>query len=78
MNIIFKKLGFFKISKNRNICERALSGVYVYIISSRYFEKCPGFGVLKVENGHFHAISDDFDIFPFFKVFPIWAFEKVF
>ena len=28
----------FEFSKNRNICERALSGVYVYTISSRYLE----------------------------------------
>ena len=39
--------------KKRNICERALSGAYVYKISSRYLEKFPNLGVLKVENGHF-------------------------
>ena len=49
-----KKWGkFFEFSKNRNICERTLSGVYVYKISSRYLEKCLSFGFLKVENGHY-------------------------
>ena len=43
----------FEFSKNQNICKRAMSGVYVYNISSRYLEKCPIFDVLKVENGHF-------------------------
>ena len=42
-----------RIFRNRIICERVLSGVLVYKISSRYLEKCPSFGILKVENGHF-------------------------
>ena len=29
----------FEFSKKRNICERNLSGVYVYKISSQYLEK---------------------------------------
>ena len=66
----------FAFSKKRNICERVLSGVYVYRISSRYLEKCPSFGVLKVGNGHFHAISGDFCFFPVLKICPIWAFQK--
>ena len=73
-----KKRGKFSNFKKRNICERALSGVYVYKISSRYLEKCPSFDVLKVENGHFQAISVDFCIFPIFKICPIWTVHKVF
>ena len=48
-----EKMGFFRILKHRNICERLLSGVYVYKISSIYLEKCLIFGVLKVEKDRF-------------------------
>ena len=41
-------------------------------------KKCPSFGFLKVENGHFHAISGDFCIFPIFKICLIWAVQKEF
>ena len=54
----------------------ALSGLYLYKISTRYVEKCPSFGVLKVENGHFHAISGDFCIFPFSKFVRFGPFKK--
>ena len=64
--------------KKTNICKETLSGAFVYKISSRYLEKCPIFGVLKVENCHFHAISGNFCIFPIFKICPIWAVQKVF
>ena len=64
--------------KNFNICERALSGVYVYKISSRYFGKWPSVCVLKIKNGHFHAFSGDFCVFPIFKICPIWAVQKAF
>ena len=75
--ILFSKKGkIYEFSKNRGICERALSGVYVYKGSSSYLEKCPCFGVLKVENGHFHAISDDFCIFPIFIFFRFGPFKK--
>ena len=44
---------FSKKNWNILVCERALSSIYVYKISSRYLEKCLSFGVLEVENGHF-------------------------
>ena len=71
-------MGFFRIKKNWNICERSISGVYVYSISSRYLEKRPRFGVLKVENGHFNAMPGDFCIFLIFKIYPFWAVQKAF
>ena len=42
--MIFKKGKNFEFSKNRNIGEKDLSGVYLYKISSRYLKKCPSFG----------------------------------
>ena len=57
---------FSNFQKTWNICERALSCVYVCQISCRYLEKRPIFGVLKVENGHF---SRDFRRFLHFSDF---------
>ena len=53
----------FDCSKNGNICERTLSGAYVYKISTRYLEKCPSFGVLVVENGHFLTLFPAISVF---------------
>ena len=50
--------------------------VYEYTISSKYLEKWPSFGVLKAENGHFHAISGNLYIFPILTICPIWAAKK--
>ena len=61
----------FRISKNTG--ERALSGVYVHKISSIYLDKCPSFGVLKVENGQFSRYFQRLLHFPEIKICPIWA-----
>ena len=74
-----KKWGqYSNFKKKRNKCERALSGVYVYKMSSRYLEKCPSFGVLKVENDHFSRYFRRFLYFPDFTICPIWAVQEVF
>ena len=52
-------------------------GVYVYKISSRYVEKCPTYGILKVENDHFYAVSWDLRIFTIFVCFRIGPFKNV-
>ena len=55
-----------KFSKNRNICQRALSHEYVYKISSRYLQKWLRYSTKHVKNRHF---SRYFGTLPWFSEF---------
>ena len=69
---------FFIFPKNWNICERTLSGVYVYKMSCIYLEKWPSFGVLKVEKAIFHVVSFDCCVLSILKIYLIWAVQEPF
>ena len=69
--ILFSKNEIFvEFTITRNMCERTLSGVYVYIISSKYIEKWPNSGALKFEMGHYSRSFLRFLYFPDFHNFP--------
>ena len=68
---------FSNFQNIRNICESALSGVHVYKFSTRYLEKCPSFGVLKVENDHFSPYFRRFLHVSDFPNFSISAVQSV-
>ena len=69
----------FESSKKQNICEKALSDVYVHKISSRYrLENCPSFGVLKVETAIFMLFLAISAFFRFSKFVRFGPFRKCF
>ena len=66
-------------SKNRNICQRAMTDKYVHKISSRYLQKWLRYDIKHVRNRHFSHHSGTLPWFSEFYFFDrFWCLKKCF